>query len=216
MAKKKQEKSAQKSAAKNKSSSAGKRQGQRQAAARTAPPRAPAKSADKGAGQKSKSNNVANVQSQKPEPKNTNKKAVGNIMKTTDGFLGNKPHIKKTRSVAIVDQRKSDGAVAVVKISKKTGKEEKIGKNFIPNLELEPSEHPALTETSIVGRQVIFGIKINGEFKPIFVRDLKNTNDKLTRKELKQIRKEVHNLMREHRKAYKKKRRKWKRRKFKK
>ncbi len=137
------------------------------------------------------------------------KSAVGQIFKTTDGFLGNKPQIRKPRSVVATEQRKTDGAVAVVKISSKSGKEEKIGKDFIPGLELTPQDHSALTETSIVGRQVIFGIKDGDKFKAIYVADLTKTRDKLTRKELRRIKKEVHNFCKNHRKSYRRKRRNW-------
>ena len=139
----------------------------------------------------------------------TKKSAVSNIYKTTDGYLGGKPKIKKPRTVATIDQRKKDGAVAVVKISSKKGKEDKIGKTFIPNFELKPEDHAALKETSIVSRQVIVGIKDKDGFKPILTRDLTKTNDKLSRKELKTIRKAVHNDTKQHRKTHKKKMKKW-------
>lgn len=136
------------------------------------------------------------------------------MYKTTDGFLGGKPHIKKPRTVAATEQRKADGAIAVVKISSKEGKEEKIGKDFIPDLELNPQDHTALTETSIVSRQVIFGVKDGDKFKPLYTSDLTETGDKLTEQELKKINKEVHNTLKKHRKTYEKKKQKWKRRKF--
>lgn len=58
----------------------------------------------------------------KPTKKKT---AVKQIYKTTDGYLSNKPAIKKPRNVAAIEQRKKDGAVAVVKISSKEGKEKR-------------------------------------------------------------------------------------------
>lgn len=142
----------------------------------------------------------------KPTKKKT---AVKQIYKTTDGYLSNKPAIKKPRNVAAIEQRKKDGAVAVVKISSKEGKEKKVGKTFIPKVELTPDKHPALTKTSIVSRQVIVGVKDGDTFKPILTRDLKNTGDKLTRKELKAIRKAVQNDTKQHRRTYKKKIKKW-------
>lgn len=137
------------------------------------------------------------------------KTAVKQIYKTTDGYLSNKPAIKKPRNVAAIEQRKTDGAVAVVKISSKEGKEQKVGKTFIPKVELTPDKHPALNKTSIVSRQVIVGVKDGDTFKPILTRDLKSTGDKLTRKELKAIRKAVNNDTKQHRKTYKKKLKKW-------
>ena len=139
----------------------------------------------------------------------TKKSAVKNIYKTTDGFLSSKLAIKKPRNVAAIDQRKKDGAVAVVKIFSKEGKEEKIGKNFISNLELVPEKHSALTKTSVVSRQVIVGVKDGDTFKPIYTSDLSKTGDKLTRKELKAIRKAVQNDTKQHRKTHKRKMKRW-------
>lgn len=142
----------------------------------------------------------------KPTKKKT---AVKQIYKTTDGYLSNKPAIKKPRNVAAIEQRKKDGAVAVVKISSKEGKEKKVGKTFIPKVELTPDKHPALTETSIVSRQVIVGIKDGETYKPIYTAELSETGDKLTRKELRRIRKEVSNYLPEHRKTHKRKMKRW-------
>lgn len=141
--------------------------------------------------------------------KGKKKSAVKKIFKTTDGYLNGYPRIKKPRNVAAVEQRKKDGAVALVKIYSKEGKEEKIGKTFIPDLELNPEEHSALTKTSIVGRQVIVGIKDGDTFRPIYTADLTNTDDKLTSNELRKIRKAVHNDTKQHRKTHKKKMRRW-------
>lgn len=58
----------------------------------------------------------------KPAKPKKNKPAVGNIYKTTDGYFNNKENVKKTRRVAVIDQRKDDGALAVVKIYGKNGK----------------------------------------------------------------------------------------------
>ena len=140
---------------------------------------------------------------------------VGKILKTTDGYFNGRADIKKPRTVAVVEQRKDDKAVAVVKIYSKEGKEEKIGKTFIPDLVLKPEEHPALREESVVGRQVHFGVKRTDEsgkafHQPILSNDLQATDDSLTKKELKQVRKEVHNTEPKHRKSYKKKKKSWK------
>ena len=158
-------------------------------------------------------------QNKKQPVKNTTKKpsektgrknsAVGKIYKTTDGFFNNKPLIKKPRNVAAIDQRKMDGAVAVVKVYSKEGKEEKIGKDYIPDLVLTPEQHSALTKRSIVGRQVIIGIREGNTFKPILKRELTATDDKLTRKELRKIRKEVNNSEPKHRKTHKRKMKRW-------
>lgn len=121
------------------------------------------------------------------------KKDVGKIYTTTDGYLSNKPYIKKKREVAAVDQRKDDGALAVVKIYSKKNKD---GKAFIDKLVLRPQEHSSLTEDSIVGKQIYIGIKSTDKagkatFKPIFTRDLRETNDKLTKREQKIVKKGI-------------------------
>ena len=52
--------------------------------------------------------------------KRKKKSSVGKIYKTTDGNLGNQsPKNRKPRNVVAVEQRKSDGAIAVAKIRKK-------------------------------------------------------------------------------------------------
>ncbi len=135
--------------------------------------------------------------------------AVRKIFKTTDGYLSGRPKIKKPRNVAAVKQRRKDGAVALVKVYSEEGKEDKIGKNLIPNLKLTPDKHSSLTKSSVVGRQVIIGIKDGEGFKPILTRDLTATNDKLSRKELRAVLKGVHNDTKQHRKTYKKKLRNW-------
>ena len=178
-------------------------------------PRGNAANSTKPAGKRGEQKATKAAGTPPPKKPKKQKKAVKQIYSTTDGFLGNKPQIKKPRKVAAIEQRPSDGAVALVKISSKDGKEAKIGKDFIPNLELTPAAHTSLTKTSIVSRQVIFGIKDGDTFKPIHIRDLSETGDKLTRKELRKIRKEVQNYKKQHRKTYKKKRRKWFKRKFK-
>lgn len=141
----------------------------------------------------------------------TLKSVVGEIFKTTDGFFGKRTDIKKARNVAVVGQRDDDGAVAVAKISKKRGKENKIGKTFIPDLVLKPEDHPALTEESIVNRQVIVGVSREGAAKPrsIFPDDMQSTGDSLTKKELQKVQEEVHNDDPKHRESYKKKMEKW-------
>lgn len=136
--------------------------------------------------------------------------AKGKIYKTTDGFLGNYPPNKKTRRVAAIDQRKTDGALAVVKITKKRGKENKSRKNIVPNLELSPDEHNSLTEASLVVRQVIIGVKDGETFKPIYIRGLEKTDDKLTRRELIKIMKSINDTP-QHRKSHKNKMRRWRR-----
>ena len=145
-----------------------------------------------------------------PDPKPDK---TGRIYKTTDGYLSGRSDIKKPRNIAAIEQRKDDGALAVVKVYSRKGKEQKLkeGKNYIPKLVLKPKKHATLKKDSIVGRQVIVGVK-QGNGKPpksIFPGDLEKTQDKLTKKELKKIQAEVHNDTRKHRKTYKKKMKAW-------
>ena len=129
---------------------------------------------------------------------------------TTDGFFTDRPDIRKERTVAEVLRRNSDGAIAVVKIYSKEGKEEKIGKTFIPGLVLKPEDHPTLTEDSIVGREVFFGVKQqNGQYRAFYASDFQSTEDSLSITELQKILREVHNDAANHRATYENKRRNW-------
>ena len=130
------------------------------------------------------------------------KKSVRKIYKTTDGLFNSRPEIKKPRRVAAIDQRKDDGALAVVKIY---SKKDKSGKYIIDKLVLTPDKHSSLTEDSVIGNQVIFGVKDGNKFIPIYERDLKDTGDKLTRKEHKKVKQGVANDTTQHRRTYRKK-----------
>ena len=130
------------------------------------------------------------------------KSDVRKIYKTTDGYLAGNERSKKPRRVAVVKQRKDDGAMAVVKIY---SKKDKSGKAYVEKLVLKPENHSSLTEDSIVGRRVYVGI-INkaGEYTPIFNRDLKETNDKLTKKEHRSVMKQAGGETKQNRKTLKK------------
>ena len=136
--------------------------------------------------------------------------SVGKIYKTTDGYLSGDLKVRKPRNVVAVSQRKDDGAISVAKISSKEGKEAKIGKTFIPGLVLKPAEHPALTEDSVIKREVIVGVKRGNGKAPIYPRNLVDTKDKLSRAEQKKLRKEVGNDTPQHRKTYMNTQKKWK------
>lgn len=122
------------------------------------------------------------------------KSDVRKIYKTTDGFFTGRSDIDKTRRVAAVEQRKDDGALAVVKVYSKKGKD---GKAYIDKLVLLPDEHSSLTEESIVGTKLYVGVKEKtkaGErFKPIFRGDLTETDDALTKKEHKAVKRGIRN-----------------------
>lgn len=137
---------------------------------------------------------------------------VRKIYKTTDGYFTQTPNIKKKRRVAVIDQRKKDGALAVAKIYSKKGKS---GKAYVNDVVLKPEKHSSLTEDSVVGSQVIIGTKgKEKKFNAIYKGDLEPTNDKLTKKEHRAVKKAVHNDTKAHRKTYKKKMRKWHKQKF--
>lgn len=138
---------------------------------------------------------------------------VRKIYKTTDGYFTKNPNIKKKRRIAVIDQRRKDGALAVAKIYSKKGKS---GKAYVNDVVLKPEKHSSLTEDSVVGSQVIIGTKGKGKknYQTIQSRDLEPTGDKLTKKEHRAVKKAVHNDTRAHRKTYKKKMRKWHKQKF--
>lgn len=151
----------------------------------------------------------ANAQSQQAARKNGAKNTVGKIMKTTDGFLGNRPNIKKPRRVAVVEQREDDGAVAIVRIFKKRGKRADDPHAYIQELTLLPQDHTSLTEESIVEAKVILGVNTGQGKKAIFPSDLSEVNDELTDKELSQIHNGVHNDTAQHRQTFLNKLQKW-------
>ena len=119
---------------------------------------------------------------------------VKKIYKTTDGLFTGRADITKPRRVAAIDQRKDDGALAVVKIYSKKGRD---GKLYIDKLVLKPEDHGSLTEDSIVGSKLLVGIKITTEsgeeYKPLFERDFAETGDRLTKAEHKAIKKGIRN-----------------------
>ena len=138
------------------------------------------------------------------------KSDVKKIYKTTDGIFTGRADIDKPRRVAAIEQRKDDGALAVVKIRSRQGKG---GKSYITGLVLKPENHISLTEDSIVERRVYIGIKVETEegvaFKPIFRGDLSETGDQLTSKELRKVRKGVGGAAKQHKKTHKRKMRLW-------
>lgn len=139
------------------------------------------------------------------------KKSVRKIYKTTDGYFTARSDIKKPRRVAAIDQRKDDGALAVVKIH---SKKDKNGNHYVDKVVLKPEKHCSLTEDSIVESRVYIGVKEETPegktiFKPIFERDMSDTGDKLTNRELKNIKKEAGGSTRKNRKTQKTTLKKW-------
>lgn len=119
---------------------------------------------------------------------------IKKIYKTTDGIFTGRPDINKPRRVAAIEQRKDDGALAVVKIYSKKGRD---GKLYIDKFVLKPEDHGSLTEESIVGSKLLVGIKIKTEsgeeYKPLYERDFTETDDRLTKAEHKAIKKGLRN-----------------------
>ena len=146
------------------------------------------------------------------------KSDVGKIYKTTDGYFTQNPAITKKRRVAVIDQRDSDGALAVTKIYSKydeNGKERK-GKAYIDDLTLSPKKHSSLKKDSVVGTQVHIGTKKAGaktpaekNFQPIIKRELEPTKDRLTKAELKKVQDSVHNDTPGHRATHERTMEKW-------
>lgn len=136
---------------------------------------------------------------------------VGRIFETADGIFNGRTDITKPRPVAIIEQRK-DGALAMVKLHTKAGKKEGL---YIKDLVLTPQEHASLSEDSIVENRLYIGKSIkdpNGSgriYIPIYRRDLKDRNDKLSRAEYKAIVKALKGDTKEKRRQYKKKIKDW-------
>ena len=173
-----------------------------------------------GAGGKKASSSRASKSRSKPSSSKGRKRTrhksdVGRIFWTNDGYFSQHANPKKTkqRPVAVVDQRKKDGALAVTKLHTKDGKS---GKGCIEGLVIKESAHPSLKNDSIVERRVIIGTKKNGaksdaekNHRPIFKGDLTPTMDKLTKSEMKAVFKGIQNDTPEHRATHKRTMKKW-------
>lgn len=141
--------------------------------------------------------------------KKKKRSSVGKIYKTTDGNLGNKSKSKKPRNVIAVEQRKSDGAIAVAKIHSKKGKNAADRSKYIQGVTLSPKQHPSLKEPSIVEKRAIFGKKDGTNYSPLYPQKMVDTGDKLKGKELCAVRKGIQNDTREHKKNYEKTKKRW-------
>ena len=160
------------------------------------------KNAKKPAANKAAGKNKSGTNPKKP------KSDVRKIYKTTDGYFTRSDKNTKPRRVAVVKQRKDDGAMAVVKIY---SKKDKSGKAYVEKLVLKPEKHSSLTEDSIVGRRVYVGTKNKaGEYTPIFDRDFTPTNDKLTKKEHRSVMKQAGGETKQHKKTSRKLLKSWK------
>jgi len=129
------------------------------------------------------------------------------IYKTTDGYFTRNDKNTKPRRIAVVKQRKDDGAMAVVKIY---SKKDKSGKAYVEKLVLKPENHSSITEDSIVGRRVYVGTKNKaGEYTPIFRGDLQATEDKLTKKEHRIVMKQAGGETKQYKKTSRKLLKSW-------
>lgn len=110
--------------------------------------------------------------------------------------------------MAVVEQSKDDGSLAVCKIY---SKKDKSGKAYIDKLVLKPKNHNSLTEDSIVGRHIYVGTKdTSGNYKAIFKGDLAPTSDKLTKKEHRTVRKNIGGEIKQNKKTANKRLKSWK------
>lgn len=135
------------------------------------------------------------------------KSDVGKIYKTTDGYFTQNSKQRKPRNVVVYDQRKDDGALAVSKIYSKDGKS---GSAYVEGFTLSATDHPALTEESIVGNQVHIASKDKqGKYKPIFKGDLVDTGDQLTKKERRTLKRKGGGAEKKHKKTTKRTLKKW-------
>lgn len=144
---------------------------------------------------------------EKKKPQVKKKPDVKKIYKTTDGYFTGNKEITKPRRVAVIDQRKDDGALSVVKIYSKKNKQ---GKMYMEGVTLSPQKHNSLTEASIVGNQVHIGVKNGKNYLPIYSRDFTESQDRLTKKEHRTIKRKAGGKNRKNRKTTKKKLKKWK------
>lgn len=85
--------------------------------------------------------------------------------------------IRKKRHVVVVDQRRSDGAVAVSKLHAKDGKTKT---QHMHKVELKSKRYSALSKDSFVERRVIHGVKRNGQHQPIYTRDFQRTKSRVS------------------------------------
>ena len=130
---------------------------------------------------------------------------VRKIYKTTDGYFTSNFKIKKPRRVAVLYQR-DDGAVILVRIHSKKGKDLK---NFVPNFTLKSKKHKSLSEDSIVYNKLIFGRKVNGKFEKIHPNDFIYLDDKLSYSELFKLRRKINSNKFKHKISKYKLIRKW-------
>lgn len=176
------------------------------------------KSKARSSASKRTSSKVKTTSQAKRQTRARRKSDVGKIYKTTDGYFTQNPAITKKRRVAVIDQRDSDGALAVTKIYSKydeNGKERK-GKAYIDDLTLSPKKHSSLKQDSIVGTQVHIGTKKAGaqtpaekNHRPIYKWELEKTRDKLTKAELETVQAKVKNDTPEHRATHERTMQKW-------
>lgn len=134
------------------------------------------------------------------------------IYKTTDGYLESKPHIKKPRHVAVVEQRK-DKAVGVVKIFSKDGKNQN---TKVKNLTLKPKKNrQSITEESVVENKLLIGRKVRKNdtttYEVFYPQNFYETGDKLTFFEYLKLKLNLQNNNKKQKKAHKEKIKKWKR-----
>lgn len=133
------------------------------------------------------------------------KKDLGKIYTTTDGYFANNSANKKKRHVLVVDQRKSDGAVAVSKLHSQKPNQ----KNCLKKPILSAQKHEVLTADTVVEKRVIRGVKRDGQYKAIYTRDMTETQSRLGIFEFLQVKVRVRGRNGKERATFRKTNRKW-------
>lgn len=96
------------------------------------------------------------------------KKDVGKIYTTTDGYFADNPTNKKKRHVLVIDQRRSDGAIAVSKLHSKKSNQ----KNCLKKPILSAKKHEAIAVDTVIEKRVIHGVKRKDKYTAIYTRDM--------------------------------------------
>jgi len=132
---------------------------------------------------------------------------IRKIYKTTDGYLGGKDKIKKPRLIIVIEQR-DDKAVGVVKLFSKDGKK---NNSTISNVEILPNKNrKSITKVSLVGSRLHIGRKNGNNFEPLYTMNFYDTKEKISLVELFNIKSNIQNDTKEHRRLYKSKVKRWK------
>lgn len=133
------------------------------------------------------------------------------IYKTTDGYLNNKPKIRKPRNVVVVDQR-DDKALAIVKIySKKTHN----NSNHVKKVIIKPiKSRKSIIKDSVIENKVYISRKVVTDnitkYELFYPSNFIETKESLSLFEFFKLKYFLQNNNKQQRKKYKNKIKKWK------